>query len=263
MSQLILPTKNSWCPGCGNFGILKALEKGIEEPDRTVAVSGIGCHGKIVDYLNLSSFYGLHGRPVPVATGIKLATPHLKVVAFSGDGDSLNEGISHLIHAAKRNNDITVILHQNRNFALTVKQFTATSPRGFISNSSPSGNIEDPLNPLDLMDASGSSFIARGSSLEIDHLSYLIREAISHRGFSFLEVLQPCVAWFDTTKEYKEKTYKMEEIPENYKEKIKEWDYNNGSKIPLGIFKKEEKETFEDRLKSGEKEVNLFEIANG
>ncbi len=258
MPQISLNTKNTWCPGCGNFAIEAASKKVIKKigVENTAITAGIGCHGKIIDYLNVSSFYGLHGRPVITATGIKIGNPELKVIAFTGDGDSLNEGISHLIHAAKRNSDITVVLHQNRNFALTVKQFTASSPKGFISNSSPSGNIEEPLNPLSLVYSAGATFIARGFSGNVDHLEKIILQGVQHKGFSFIEVLQPCVAWFDTYDDYRKNTYIFENTPKRPLEKINEWDYESDGKIPLGVFHKEEKESFEESLKKGKKKLN-------
>ncbi len=264
MSDISLDTKNTWCPGCGNLAIEVAAKKVIKKigKENVVITAGIGCHAKIIDYINVNSFYGLHGRPVAVAAGVKLANPNLKVIAFSGDGDSLNEGVSHLIHAAKRNSDITVVLHQNRNFALTVKQFTASSPKGFVSNSSPHGNVEEPLNALDLVNSSGATFIARTFSADMKHLENTLEEAVNHKGFSFVEVLQPCTAWYNTLSEYQEKTYKMKDIPKNPEEKIKEWDYNEGDKIPLGIFKKEKKNVFEENKKLGKRDFDVREFLN-
>ncbi len=261
MSDINLNTKNTWCPGCSNFIIEIAAKKVIEKigRDNTVITAGIGCHAKIIDYINVSSFYGLHGRSIPLASGIKLANPKLNVIAFSGDGDSLNEGISHLIHAAKKNSDITIVLHQNRNFALTIKQYTAASPKGFISNSSPSGNVEEPFNVLDLINSAGATFIARAFTGQMNHLEEVLEKAIKHKGFSFIEVLQPCPTWYDTLSEYREKTYIMEEMPENYLEKIKEWNYNDSKNIPLGIFKQEEKTTFEEGINLGKKDkINIL-----
>jgi len=249
---------NTWCPGCPNFGILEAvrgaiselIEKGISR-ENFVLTCGIGCHGKIVDYLNLNSFYGLHGRCLCNAQGIKLANPNLKVIAFVGDGDAYNEGISHLIHAAKRNSNITVLVHDNRNFALTVSQFTATSPKGFKGSSTPKGSIEEPFNPLELVLTSGATFVARGYALKIVELKDLIVKAIEHDGFSFLEILQPCITFFDTRKFYEERIYKLKDfdfsLKEKALEKVREWDYKNGDKkIPTGIFYKVEKPTFEE-----------------
>jgi len=259
MRQINLNTKAqiTWCPGCPNFAILEAVKKAISEliengiPRENFAFTcGIGCHAKIFDYLNLNSFYGLHGRCISTAQGIKLANPNLKVLAIVGDGDAYNEGISHLIHAAKRNSNITVLVHDNRNFALTVSQFTATSPKGFKGSSTPNGSIEEPFNPLELMLASGATFIARGYALKIEHLKGLIKKAILHKGFSFLEILQPCITFFDNRKFYEERIYELKSplSKEEAKIKISEWDYSNGekAKIPIGVFYKVEKPTFEE-----------------
>src|SRR5512136_1915352 len=191
--------KNTWCSGCGNFSIVSAMRNVLAQLDQegtpienVVLVSGIGCHAKIVDYMNVNSFYSIHGRTLPVATAIKLANPDLKVICFSGDGDSLAEGLDHLIFAAKRNIDITLILHNNRVYGLTTGQYTPTSPKGFKGKSTPFGTQELPMNPAELMLASGATFIGRGYSHGIDLLKKLIKEAIMHKGFSFMEVLQVC-----------------------------------------------------------------------
>ena len=249
----------TWCPGCPNFLILKAFKEVIEELEKEgikkeeiVFTTGIGCHGKIFDYLNLSSFYGLHGRAIPLAQGIKLANPKLKVICFVGDGDCYNEGIEHLIFAAKRNSDIKVFVFDNRNFALTVSQFTATSPKGFKGSSTPQGSIEEPFNPLALVFFAGATFIARTFTHEVSHMKEMMKKAILHSGFSFLEILQPCITFFNTTFFYKEKCYFLKnENLSSFKdalEKIMEWDYKDGEKIPLGIFYKVKKPTFEDEF---------------
>jgi len=247
----------TWCPGCTNFSILESLkkavlvliEKGIKR-ENIVFTTGIGCHGKTFDYLNLNSFSCLHGRSLPFCQGIKLANPELKVLALVGDGDLYNEGLSHLMHAAKRNTDITVLVYDNRNFALTVSQFTATSPKGFKGSSTPKGSIEEPFNPLRLVLAAGGTFIARGYALEIEELKNLIIEAVEHKGFSFLEILQPCITFFDNRKFYQERIYNLKNHNFSSKEealkKIEEWDYNDGKKIPLGIFYKIKKPSYEE-----------------
>ena len=241
---------NTWCPGCGNFGILMAFKQAITSlikkgtpKENIVITSGIGCASKIVDYLNLNSFCSLHGRPIATAEGIKIANDKLKVIAFAGDGGTYNEGISHLIHAAKRNIDITVLVHDNRCFALTTGQFTSTSPKGFKGKSTPDGSVEEPFDPLKLMMASNATFIARGYSSKVAHLKSLILAGIQHKGFSFVNILQPCVSFFNTCEFYNKKVY---EIPnENLDsekhalKKINEWRYDKkNSKIPIGIFYK-------------------------
>lgn len=253
--------KNTWCPGCGNFGILTALKQAILSlikegipKENIVLISGIGCGSKIIDYLNLNTFSSLHGRPVVSAEGIKLGNPELKVIASIGDGGCYNEGISHLIHAAKRNTDITVLVHDNRNFALTTSQFTATSPKGFKGKSTPEGNIEEPFDPLKIMLASKATFIAQGYSLKIDHLVYLIKAGIYHKGFSFIDILQPCIAFTpELFQFYNERVFEIK--PQNLTskekalEKINQWRYENkAKKIPLGIFYQIKKPTYEEQL---------------
>lgn len=246
-NNLLTKTINTWCPGCTNFLILEATKqvilelekKGIQKKD-IVTVAGIGCHAKILDYLNLNSFYGLHGRALCSAQGIKIANPQLKVICFVGDGDIYNEGICHLIHAAKRNSDITLIVHDNRNFALTVSQFTATSPKGFKGSSTPKGSEEEPLNPLELMLVSGATFVARTFTGNFENLKNIILEAILHEGFSFVEVLQPCITFYDTREFYQQKVYELKDHDfssfEKAMLKASEWDYKNGNKIPIGVF---------------------------
>jgi len=255
--------KNTWCPGCGNFGILAAFKMAISSlltdglpKENIVVVSGIGCSSKIIDYLNLNSFSSLHGRPIASAEGIKLGNPNLKVIVCAGDGGTYNEGISHLIHAAKRNIDITVLVHNNRNFALTTGQFTATSPEGFKGKSTPKGSIEEQFDPIKIMLASKATFIARGYSAKVEHLKNLILKGVNHRGFSFIDILQPCVSFFDTYKFYNERIFEMKsENLTSEKEalkKINQWGYGQkGMKIPIGIFYKIQKPTYEKRLLKG------------
>lgn len=252
--------EKTWCPGCGNFSIetatkfaiLDLINQGFAKKEEFVLLSGIGCHAKIVDYINLNSFYSIHGRVIPPASGIKLANPQLKVIGFQGDGDAYNEGISHLIWAAKRNIDITLIVHNNRVFALTTGQYTATSPKGFVGGSTPKGEEEKPLNPIELMLVCGATFVARGYSAKQAHLKEIIKKAICHQGFSFVDVLQPCVSFFNTYEFYNQRVYFLEERnhnPKDYQEAIKfarEWDYNSeDKKIPIGIFYQTKKPTFE------------------
>ena len=253
MDNFILPTKNTWCPGCGNFAIQKALGDAVSNlnKDKTVLVSGVGCHAKIADYVNMNSFYSLHGRAIATATGVALGNKELDVICCVGDGDTYNEGMAHLIHAARRNSNITVIVHDNQVFSLTVKQATATSPRGFEGTTTPKGNPDDPINPLELMLASGATFIARGYAGKPEQLTNIILEGVKHKGFSFIEVLQPCVAWYNTYPDFNERTYEMEEqfLPlEQAKEKMAEWDYANQNRIPLGVFYKKEKPTIGDQV---------------
>jgi len=252
--NLLTQAKITWCPGCSNFGILAAFKGAIEDlvknkeikMEEVVIGSGIGCHGKISDYLDLNSFYGLHGRIVPLLSGVKIANPNLKVIAFSGDGDAYAEGIEHLIHAAKRNIDLTLIVHNNQTFALTTGQFTPTSPKGFKGKSTPEGSEEEPFNPLFLMLSSGATFVARSYALEVRKTQEIIKEAIKHQGFSFIDILQPCLSLNDTRDYYQKRIYWLDEFrqKDNFDfalEKIREWN----NKIPLGIFYQIKKQIYD------------------
>ncbi len=261
MGSLYTGAEITWCRLCGNFGIMSAFAWAVEElaeripPERFVILSGIGCHGKIVDYLKLNSFYALHGRALPTATGIKLANPDLQVICFVGDGDVYAEGLSHLIFAAKRNSDVTVLVHDNRSYSLTTGQFTPTSPVTFRGKSTPKGSPEDPMNPIALMLSAGATFVARGYAGYTDHLKELIKRAILHRGFSFVNVLQPCVVFYNTYDLYNRLTYRLEDTdhdPGSYEEAYRralEWDYNREDvKIPIGVFYEVEKPVYEERI---------------
>lgn len=249
--------RNTWCPGCGNFSILNAMRTVLAQMheegypiEKFVLVSGIGCHAKIVDYLKVNSFYSIHGRTLPVAMGIKLANPDLKVICFSGDGDSLAEGLDHLIFAAKRNIDITLILHDNRVYGLTTGQFTPTSPQGFKGKSTPLGSKELPMNPPELMLASGATFIARGYTHGIEALQKLFREAILHKGFSFVDVLQVCVSFFNLYESYNRRVFEVKGNDTSSFEEaqriIRSWSYDNSeAAIPLGKFYQIDAPTFD------------------
>src|SRR5512137_1094374 len=202
--NLITEAQNTWCPGCGNFSIqfalktlLQDLEKQGTSLDDVVLVTGIGCHAKMADYLNVNTFYSIHGRVLPVATGIKLANPDLTVIGCAGDGDAYAEGLDHLIFAAKRNLDISVFIHNNRVYGLTTGQYTPTSPLGFRGRSTPAGTIEMPLNPLEVMLAAGATYLARGTSRGLELLKKVFKEAIAHKGFSLVDVLQVCMTYYN------------------------------------------------------------------
>ena len=214
-----------------------------------VVAGGIGCHSKIMDYLNLNSFYSIHGRVPSTLTGMKIANPNLIPIGFSGDGDSYNEGISHLIHTAKRNSDITMLIHNNQVFALTTGQFTATSPKGFRGASAPKGSIEEPLNPIFLMLASGATFAARAFARDIPKTKEIIKEAIKHKGFSFVDILQPCVSFNDTTEFYRKRIYYLgKDYPKNNLRLALEKSFERNRKIPLGIFYQIKKPAFEELI---------------
>jgi 2-oxoglutarate ferredoxin oxidoreductase subunit beta len=252
-------TPNTWCPGCGNFSILNSIKTVLNELKDTafplenaVIVTGIGCHAKIADYLNVNSFYAIHGRTLPVAEGIKIAKPVLKVICFAGDGDAYGEGLEHLVFAAKRNVDITVIIHNNRSYSLTAFQYSPTSYVGFKGRSTPRGSIEAPFNPLELMLASRATFLARGTSQGLPLLMRLFKEAILHKGFALVDVLQVCVTYNNLYEYYAKRVYELQDHNANDPmaalTRIREWDYNSGGSIPLGVFYRKEAATFEEKF---------------
>jgi 2-oxoglutarate/2-oxoacid ferredoxin oxidoreductase subunit beta len=246
-----LPT---WCPGCGDYGIWMSLKEALAKqgigPEDGLIVYGVGCHGNMYDWMNIYGFSGLHGRTLPVAQGVKLANHKLPVVVVSGDGDGLGEGGNHFIHAAKRNPNLTVILHDNQVYGLTTGQASPTAKPGFVTKSTPEGAVDNPLNPLLMSIAAGATFVARGFAGDTMGLIQLMSEAIAHKGFSIIDVLQPCVTFdkIHTYQWYRQRVYKLESegyVPDNKLkaiEKAMEW----GDKIPLGVFYKENKPTSED-----------------
>ena len=247
--------KPAWCPGCGNFGILEALNRALIEmeiePHQVLLVSGIGQAGKLPHYTRGNVFNSLHGRPVPPAIGAKIANSELIVIAVSGDGDAYGEGGNHFLHAARRNHDITYLVHDNQVYGLTKGQASPTSDVGFITKTTPYG-ATSPVNPIALAIVSGASFVSRGFAGDIDHLSHLIKKGITHRGFALIDILQPCVSFNhkNTFQWYRERVYKLEDEkydPSDKKaalEKALIW----GERIPIGIIYEENLSVYEDQL---------------
>jgi len=243
----ILPT---WCPGCGNFGIWMALKNALTKlaiPNHnTVIVYGVGCHGNMRDWMHIYGVEGLHGRALPVAQGIKLANSGLTVIAVTGDGDCIGEGGNHFLHAAKRNPNITVIVHDNQVYGLTTGQASPTAQKKLETKSTPQGVVEPPLSPLSLALVAGGTFVSRGFAGDIPHLTGIFEKAIQHKGFSVIDVLQPCVTFdkIHTYEWYRERIYTVE--PSNTKKEALNASMEWGDKIPLGVFYEEQKETSED-----------------
>jgi 2-oxoglutarate ferredoxin oxidoreductase subunit beta len=231
-------------------GFISLIKSGLRKED-FVIVAGIGCHGKIFDYLNLSGFYGLHGRPIPVAEGIKIGNPNLNVVVFSGDGDTYSEGMEHFIHACRYNSDITLVVHDNQSFSLTTGQATPTSQIGFKTKAEPQGEANFPLNPLHLALSAGATFVARCNARDIEHTSKIFQEAVKHRGFSFVEIMQDCIIFNTEVNNRDSRIYKLEEKKRTLEEAFnlsKEYDYNSkDSKIPIGIFYRVQKPSLLDK----------------
>ncbi|MCX7975175.1 MAG: 2-oxoacid:ferredoxin oxidoreductase subunit beta [Candidatus Aminicenantes bacterium] len=250
----------TWCPGCGLYGILEALKRAAVslelEPAEIVVVTGIGCHGRFPNYFLSYGFHGLHGRVVPVASGIKMVNPKLKVIGISGDGDAYSIGLNHLLHAARRNSNILIIVPNNRVFALTQGQASPTSPRGFVSISTPFGTVETPLDGLKLALGAGATFIARGFSGEVDHLVSLFKAGLSHSGFALIDVLSPCITYnkINTYDWYKKRIEILPSTEEVANDKEQAWRWlNREDRFVLGILYMEVRDSFEQLILSDSK----------
>ncbi|HRY63183.1 MAG TPA: thiamine pyrophosphate-dependent enzyme [Patescibacteria group bacterium] len=251
----VLPT---WCPGCGNFGIWQALKQALLdlelEPHQVLMVYDIGCFGNGANFTKTYAFHSLHGRTLPVALGAKIVNKDLKVIALAGDGAAYGEGVQHFIHTARYNVDITFIVADNQRFSLTAGQASPMTREGVVTKTTPFGEIKKPLNPLVLSLEAGASFVGRGFAGDPAQLTELIKQGIEHRGFSHIDILQPCVSFNkeNTYEWYKNIIYKLEEhkyTPDNREEAlIKAKEFEVSGKMPTGILFKEERETYEDKL---------------
>ncbi len=245
----------AWCPGCGNFSILKALKLALSElvisPEKLVLVSGIGQAAKIPHYFRTNFFNGLHGRAIPPATAIKAVNPELTVIAESGDGDMYGEGGNHLIHAIRRNPDITAIVHNNMVYGLTKGQASPTSQVGFKTPVQVDGVFIDPFNPVALAVALDASFVARAFSGDTEKTKEIFKEAITHKGFALVDVFHPCVSFnkVNTFSWFKENTYYLDDTHDIDDRKAAFQKAVEGEKFALGvIYKNPRRLTFEDHL---------------
>ena len=250
-------TPSWWCPGCGDYGVLSALKSALAElgknPKDVAFVSGIGCSGKISGYLHSYAFHGVHGRALPVATAVKLANKELTVIAAGGDGDGYAIGAGHFIHAVRRNPDVTYIVMDNQTYGLTKGQSSPTSQTGYVTGTSPNGHPEAPMNGLVVALAAGATFLARGFSAQPKILVDLLKQAITHKGFSVVEVESPCVtynkintyAWFKENTFYVDENYDPTDKVSAFKMLIDE------GKMPLGVFYREDRASFEDLTQKG------------
>jgi len=245
----------AWCPGCGNFSILKTFKEAFVElalePHQFTIVSGIGQASKFPHYLKCNTFNGLHGRTLPVATGLRLANHEMPVIAVAGDGDCYGEGGNHLIHAMRRNINVKLFVHDNQIYGLTKGQASPTSMEGMVTKNQPFGVFSEQLNPMALAVALDCSFAARGFAGDAEHLKGLIKEAMQHKGFSLVDILQPCVSFnkINTYEWYRQRVYHIEPEynPEDRVEAFRralEW----GDRIPLGIIYRNHRPPFEERM---------------
>lgn len=236
--------KPTWCPGCGDYGILNAVKSALQEleiyPHEVLFVSGIGCGSKLPDYIHANGFCTIHGRALPVAQGAKLANHALKVIAVTGDGDGYGIGGNHFLHAIRRNADITHLVENNMVYGLTKGQYSPTSQKGFITSTTPDGSIERAINPLAMAIADGATFVARGFSGDPKGLSKLIAAAIQHKGHALVDILQACVIFnrVNTYDWYRERIYDLAEVGHNPADRDAAWERANefGDKIPIGIL---------------------------
>lgn len=248
------PMHPDWCPGCGDFGVLKALQEAAVElqihPHQFLVVSGIGCSSNLPGFFNAYGAHTLHGRAVPVATGAKLANHDLNVVITGGDGDGYGLGLGHFVHAMRRNLDLTYIVMDNQIYGLTTGQTSPTSMLDVRTKTTPRGNAESPINPLGLALISGATYVARGFSGDPKQLSKLIAGAIAHRGFALIDVFSPCVTWnkVNTYAWFRDRVYDVNQGGydprdfDNAMEKALEF----GEQIPTGLIFQADRPIYRD-----------------
>lgn len=249
------PVEPDWCPGCGDFGVLKSVKmaagKAGVQPKDLLVVSGIGCSSNLPGYVHAYGVHSLHGRAVAVASGAKLANHELKVVITGGDGDGYGIGIAHFIHAMRRNLDLTYVVMNNQIYGLTTGQASPTTMKEVRTKSTPRGNVELPINPIALALVSGATYVARAFSAEPVHMADLITGGILHHGFALVDVFSPCVTYnmINTYAYFKQRCYKLQDQKEYSPSDVSaalnksfEW----GDRIPLGLFYKDEQPAYED-----------------
>jgi 2-oxoglutarate ferredoxin oxidoreductase subunit beta len=250
------PVKPTWCPGCGDFGILNAVKQALVKvglaPHQVLIVSGIGCGSKLPDYARVNGFMTLHGRPLPVATGARLANHGLKIMTVHGDGDSMGLGMGHFVHSARRNISLVDIIQNNQIYGLTKGQYSPTSDLGFVTPTSPDGALELAANPVALAIAAGGTFVARGFAGDTKGLAEILAQALQHKGYALVEVLQPCVTFNkrNTYDWYRERVYSLAEAGHDPNDRSAAWQKAQewGDRIPLGIVYQVQRPTYEEQV---------------
>ncbi|MDD2389095.1 MAG: thiamine pyrophosphate-dependent enzyme [Desulfobacterales bacterium] len=247
----------AWCPGCGNFPILGAVKQALAGldllPHQVLICTGIGQAPKLPHYMQVNTFNGLHGREVAVAVAAKLAAPDLTVLVHAGDGGAYAEGGNHFLHAIRRNIDITLVVHDNHYFALTKAQASPTTSQGVVTRFNPEGVAAMPLNPLALAISQSCAFVGQATSARPDHLADLLMKAIAHKGFSFINVLQPCVSWdhVRTYEYYRERCYEPgSDYDASDRLKAMELVTRAEERYPVGVIYTQQRPEYSDQTTS-------------
>jgi len=248
--------KPSWCPGCGDFSIWHSLKKTIVElgwtPHEFCVVYDIGCSGNMCSFVNAYGFHGLHGRSLPVAAGIKMSNHELPLIIVGGDGGLLGEGMGHMVHFIRANHDVTLFLHDNQIYGLTTGQTSPTTEKGIKTKSNPHGGIEIPINPLTLAITAGATFVARGYAGDPEFTQQLMRKAIDHKGFSIIDIFQPCVTFnnHNTYSWFREHAYYLSDQEYDRSDKLAAYGKSiESEKLPLGvIYEDTSRKTYEEEL---------------
>ena len=252
-----VPEKSTWCPRCGDFGILAAIKQALAildlAPHQIHLFSGIGCGSKLPHYMNAYAYNTIHGRSLPVGTGFRLVNQDMPVICVTGDGDGYGIGGNHFIHTARRNPNIVHLVENNQVYGLTKGQYSPTSDSGYVTTTSPEGSIEFALNPIAVAMAAGATFVARSFSSDPKHLAWVISEAIKHKGYALVDILQPCITFnkINTKEWYQSRVYKVQdEAGYDFTNREKAWAKAQewGDKIPTGILWKHERETYEEQV---------------
>jgi 2-oxoglutarate ferredoxin oxidoreductase subunit beta len=251
------PESPTWCTGCGNYGILNGIKMALSEldisPHELLICTGIGCGSKLPHYMKVNGFHGLHGRPMPVATGARLANHGFRVMTVHGDGDGYGMGLSHFAHAARRNINLVDVVQNNRVYGLTKGQYSPTSKPGMHTPTSPEGAIDLPVPPLALAITMGATFVARAYPGELRHLVAVLVQALQHDGYALVDVLQPCVTFNRASAYdfYNERVYKLEDTDHDASNRTAAWEkaLEWGDRIPIGIvYRAEGQPTYEQQV---------------
>lgn len=244
--------KPTWCPGCGHFSIMNGIQKAIielgYEPHEFAIISGIGCSGKVSEYVRTNGFHAIHGRSLPVAQGAKMGNPNLKVIAAGGDGDGYGIGLGHFVHACRRNMDITYIVMDNNIYGLTKGQTSPRSDHGFVTSTTKYGNKEYPVDPISTSIANGATFVAQGFAGSIKEMVDIIKQAIEHKGFSHVNIFSPCVTFnkVNTYDFYRKHLTTIEKPFPSREEALAKIKEHGG--LVTGILYEEKRDDFQQQL---------------